>query len=271
VAQLDDLEARVPPHERTQRQQDLRWAATIEKQQDLATRAPGSSVAYQVVRAYRMPAIPLDPTSLEPAGEAVTNLDQVIDHWTGHPDHAVGVRLGQQRNGELSLVAIRAAKWSTWRGWVRDNAVDERIRPWSDEDPNRGELERTGRPLGGPLILRWESPAGPPFRSYAFKGDREMREAAEAMRQRLQGKDRGGHLLWTCAADADGRLPIVKGRELSPGLAVLASTEVVPLWASLPDGSVLRQDGRVREPDPVTDLPRWLLEVFGVSKWERVR
>jgi hypothetical protein len=269
VANLEDLEARIPPHERDQRQRDLEWAAVVERQHELARVAPASSTAWQIIRAYRLPAIPLDPHTLSPRGEPISDSVAVLDWWDTHRDHAVGIRLGVQQQGRMTLVAIRTATWKGWRQWVRDNATIETVRAWSDEDPNCGELEREGRPLGGPLILRWESPAGPPVRSYGFKGDREMREVAEAMRQRFQGKDRGGWLIWTFAA-ADGRLPVVKAREFGDGLEVLGGEEVVPLWAPAPDGSLLRQDGRVREPGPVTDIPRWLLETFGVSKWEKV-
>jgi hypothetical protein len=123
--------------------------------------------------------------------------------------------------------------------------------------------------LGGPCILKWQGPPAPPIRGVAFKGDREMREAAEQLRQVSMGPDKGGWLLWTVLV-ADGRLPVVKRQELAAGLTVMGSGEVVPLWARSADGFTLKQDGSVRQPDPVTACPPWLLAVFG-AKWERVR
>jgi hypothetical protein len=98
-----------------------------------------------------------------------------------------------------------------------------------------------------------------------------MREAAERLRLMNQGKDRGGWLAWSAGPDEKGRLPVLSRHELAAGLEVMASTDALPLWARrADDGSVLKQDGRIREPDANNDLPAWLAEVFG-AKWERVR
>ena len=49
----------------------------------------------------------------------------------------------------------------------------------------------------------------------------------------------------------------------------MGSEEVVPLSAQGPDGAELRQDGSIRQPKPVTDLPPWLAGAFG-AKWQAV-
>lgn len=263
--EVEDREARVSPSERAQRQADLAWAATVERQQALAERAPAASTAWQLVRGLKLPALPLHPTTLAPIGEAITDPLAVLEHWQGHPDHAVGIRLGAHRGGTVALVGVQAGTWAAWRGWLRANAVDERVRPWSDEDLARGELEQVGRPLGGPLIVRWQDPPRPVMRSVTSKGNRQMNEGAEWLRRVNQGTDRGGWLVWTVPA-VGGRLPGLKHRQLAAGLAVLGTDEVVPLWAASSDGFVLRQDGSVRQANPVTDCPPWLLESFG-AKW----
>jgi hypothetical protein len=239
----------------------------VERQQDLARTAPASSVAWQITRGYRLGAIPLDPTTLQPAGEAITDAVATIDYWAEHRDHAVGIRLGAQRGGTMALVGVQADTWAGWRAWVREHAVTSRVAPWSDEDLSRGELIRDLRPLGGPLAVKWQDRDGAVLRSTrTTRGDREMREAAEQLRLLNQGKDRGGWLVWSAGPDEKGRLPLVKGHPLGAGLDVLDSASVVPLWARGADGATLKQDGRVREVDANNDLPAWLADTFEVKE-----
>jgi hypothetical protein len=260
-------EGLVHPSERETRRRDLQWAATLERQQALAQTAPGVGVAWQLVKALKLPAIPLDPVTLEPAGEAITDPLATLDHWRANPTHATGIRLGVHRGGAVALVALRADTWGQWRAWLREFAVDERVRPWSDEG-ERGEVEKTARPLGGPQLLVWTAPEGPPIKSFSAKGDAQLREGIEWWRKINTPPDRGGWLCWT-VAPADGRLPVLRRHGLGDGLGVLGSDDVVPLWASTPDNWTLKQSGSVREPDPVRDCPAWLLEVFG-ARWAAV-
>jgi hypothetical protein len=95
-----------------------------------------------------------------------------------------------------------------------------------------------------------------------------MREGVERWQQVNTPPDKGGWLVWT-VAPAEGRLPALERRDLATGVAVLASDDVVPLWAAAPDRWTLTQDGSIREPDPVRDYPSWLLEWFG-AKWKAV-
>jgi hypothetical protein len=47
--------------------------------------------------------------------------------------------------------------------------------------------------------------------------------------------------------------------ETKGGLQILDSGDVLPLWAQSADGWLLRQSGKLREPDPVRDCSAWLL------------
>jgi hypothetical protein len=76
-------------------------------------------------------------------------------------------------------------------------------------------------------------------------------------------------LCWT-VAPADGRLAVTKRRRLADGLEVLASDDVLPLWAQSADGWLLRQSGKIREPDPVKDIPAWLLNGPFGAQWQAV-
>jgi hypothetical protein len=71
---------------------------------------------------------------------------------------------------------VKAATWAQWQAWVQATAVVESVRAWDDGYSDRGEVVRDLRPLGGPLIVRWQGPAGPPMRAFSSKGDRQMRE-----------------------------------------------------------------------------------------------
>jgi hypothetical protein len=119
------------------------------------------AVAWQLTRGLKLPAVPLDPTTLEPAGEAITDPMATLDYW-GQPSnfaHAVGIRLGAHRGGAVALVGLKADSWGQWRAWLRANALETTVRPWTDES-ERGELEQTARPLGGPMIVLWSAPEG---------------------------------------------------------------------------------------------------------------
>jgi hypothetical protein len=192
----------------------------------------------------------------------------VLEHWEANPAHATGIRLGVHRDGLFALVAVKAQAWASWRSWVSEHAVTEHLRPSWDEDPDRGELERVERPLGGPSFVLWQAPPASPMRSFAFKGSKEMDEAAEAVRRANRGEDKGGWLCWT-VGPADGRLPTLKHRQLAAGLVVMGSNEVLPLSSRTPQNWTLSQSGGFREPDPVHDCPGWLLDVFG-AKWQAV-
>jgi hypothetical protein len=109
---------------------------------------------------------------------------------------------------------------------------------------------------------------GPPVKGFTFKGDRQMREGNDWWRRINTPEDRGGHGCWT-VAPADGRLPVLKRHALGEGLEILGSADVLPLWASTPDGFRLRQTGSIREPDPLRDCPAWLLQAFG-ARWQAV-
>jgi hypothetical protein len=260
-------EQMVAPSEREARRRDFAWAEVLERQQQLATLAPGVAVAWQLTRGLKLPATPLDPVSLTPAGEAITDPLATLDHWQANPAHATGIRLGVHRDGAVGLVGLKADSWGQWRAWLREFAVDSRVRPWSDEG-ERGELERTGRPLGGPTLVVWTAPEGPPMKAFSAKGDAQLREGVEWWRKINTPPDRGGFLCWT-ASSADGRLPVLARHALGDGLQLLASDDVLPLWAATPDNWKLKQSGSIREPDPVRDIPGWLLEVFG-AKWRAV-
>jgi hypothetical protein len=176
----------------------------------------------------------------------------------------VGLKLGPQRAGAVALVGLAVDTWGQWRAWLREHALESRVRPWSDED-ERGQLEQVAKPLGGPTLVVWTAPEGPPVKSFSFKGDRQMRESVEWWKKVNTPEDRGGWLCWTVPA-SDGRLPALRRHPLAEGLEVLGSDDVLPLWATTADNWTLRQSGSIRQPNPVTDCPAWLLERFG-AKW----
>jgi hypothetical protein len=267
VADWYDRQARMNPTEREIQRRDLEHAAVIERQQDLARVAPGVAVAWQLTNALHLPATPLDPRMLEPVAEAITDPLATLEYWQAYPAHAVGIRLGAHRDGAVALVGLKADTWGAWRSWLKTHAVDERVRVWSDLG-ERGELERVGRPLGGPTIIHWQQPDGPPIKAFSAKGDRQLAEGVAWWRQVNTPPDRGGYLCWTVAPD-QGRLHVLRRHQLAEGLQVLASDDVLPLSASSPDRWTLRQSGSIREPDPVRDCPAWLLGVFG-AKWRAV-
>jgi hypothetical protein len=95
-----------------------------------------------------------------------------------------------------------------------------------------------------------------------------MREGTAWWRNIDTPEDRGGYGCWT-VAPSDGRLPVLKRHALAEGLEILASSDVLPLWASTPDNWTLKQNSSIREPDPLRDCPAWLLQVFG-AKWQGV-
>jgi hypothetical protein len=152
---------------------------------------------------------------------------------------------------------------------VQANAVIESVRPWWDEDPGRGEVARDLRPLGAPSATIWTAPPGPQIKSFSAKGDRQLREGAAWWRQINTPEDRGGYGCWTVSMTADGRLPALKRHRLGDGLEILGTDDALPLWAATADGWLLRQQGKIREPDPIRDCPGWLLEAFG-AKWRAV-
>jgi hypothetical protein len=56
-------------------------------------------------------------------------------------------------------------------------------------------------------------------------------------------------------------------RRLGDGLEILASDDVLPLYASADGGWLLRQSGKLREADPVRDCPAWLLNGPFGARW----
>lgn len=107
-----DREQRMNPSEREVRRRDLEHAAVVERQQALAERAPAVSTAWQLTQTLNLPAIPLDSRSLKPVAEAITGPLATLEHWQAHPTHAVGIRLGAHRGGEVGLVGVRADTWA---------------------------------------------------------------------------------------------------------------------------------------------------------------
>jgi hypothetical protein len=208
-AEASSRELLVRPTERETRRRDYEWAATVERQQRLQALAPGCGTAWQYSRGCKLPVIPLDPVSLVPVAEAISDPMEVLDYWSQPPNlaHAVGIRLGVHRGGAMALVGLKADTWGQWRAWLREHAVDTQLRPWSDEE-ERGELEVVGRPLGGPSLLVWTAPPGPPIKAFSSKGDRQLREGAAWWRRINTPPDRGGFLAWT-VAPADGKLPVL--------------------------------------------------------------
>jgi hypothetical protein len=225
-AQVLDREQRVvQPNERAQRRRDYQHAAVVERQQALQQIAPGSGVAWQVTKGLKLPAIPLDPVTLEPVAEGITDPMAVLAHWSqpAQMAHAVGVRLGAQRGGAVALVGLKADTWGAWQEWVQANAVIETVRPWSDEDLRRGEMARDLRPLGAPSVTIWTAPPGPPVKSFSAKGDKQLREGSAWWRQINTPPDRGGYSCWTVAPHrrrgvADFQAPPVGRRPPGPGL-----------------------------------------------------
>jgi hypothetical protein len=211
--------------------------------------------------------VPLHPTTLEPVADPISDPLEVLRYWTANPAHACGIRLGVHRGGLLGLVALKVKAWADWQAWIHENAVIETVRPWNGEE-GRGELQREGRPLGGPSFVRWTGPPGPPIRAFSSKGDRQMAEGAGWLRRMSVGEDRGGALLWSCRP-VDGRLPALKHRPLSAGLVVLGDTDTLALSAQTPEGWTLRHRGLIRDPDGVHDAPAWLVGAFG-GCWAKV-
>jgi hypothetical protein len=258
----------IPAHERAVHQASLEHAAVIERQQELQRTAPAVGVAWKLVKALKLAAVPLHPTTLEPVADPISDQLAVLDYWTANPNAACGIRLGVHRGGALGLVAVKATTWADWQSWVAEYAVDERVRPWDVESPGRGELVRDPRPLGGPSFIRWTGPPGPPIRSFSSKGDRELAESADRLRAMSVSEDRGGALLWSCRP-VDGKLPALKHRPLSAGLVVLGDGDTLALSARTPQGWVLHHRGLIRDGDGVHDCPAWLVEAFG-GRWVKV-
>jgi hypothetical protein len=96
-AEVSARELLIRPTEREQRRRDYQHAAVIEPQQALQQIAPGVGVAWQYTRGAKLPVIPLDPVSLQPVGEAITDPMATLEHWSQPANwaHAVGVRLGR--------------------------------------------------------------------------------------------------------------------------------------------------------------------------------
>jgi hypothetical protein len=72
-AEASSRELLVRPTERETRRRDYEWAATVERQQRLQALAPGCGTAWQYSRGCKLPVIPLDPVSLVPVAEAISD------------------------------------------------------------------------------------------------------------------------------------------------------------------------------------------------------
>ena len=91
AAEYFDRVQRTGRHEQDQRARDVEWARVLERRDALVQ--SGATTAWQITKALKLGAVPLDPVTWEPAADAITDPLVTLDYWAEHRDHAVGVKL----------------------------------------------------------------------------------------------------------------------------------------------------------------------------------
>ncbi len=229
--------------------------------------APGAGCAAAVIGNAAIPVVPLELPNLTPAGQPITTLAGVLDHWRNRPSDAVGVPAGKQPNGS-TIVGLRFPDDATCRVWLTENAMA--VDRWRD-DTGAEQARPRPRPIGDYTLTRWSSPPRPGLTATSVAvGDRAIVEQASRLLdpQRAALKE-PVTMVWAVAPDADGRQLTCRSRQLASGVQVLGEKSVVPWFCVRPSG------WRLVTSTPVPNvghepMPDWLLTLLG-AKWGSAR
>lgn len=180
-----------------------------------------------------------------PIGEPCTTPSDVLSTWRTHRDAGVALPVGHHTG--QTVIAIRADSLSAWNEWLSAAvAIDQ---PRADFDGRAFATERVLREMGRySLITRTTERVPTMGRTLTFMGQRGLVRAAEAMRP--QRADGPVYVVWvvghrsnlTPAGEWVAARPTVKGRNLSDGVKLLKTDDLVPLVPAVGSGTKIVGD-----------------------------
>jgi hypothetical protein len=206
----------------------------------LTSTSPALPVAVQLVDMFGQQVIPTDRRTGEPTGSAIATVDGLLSHFEDRPVDHVAVATGPR--GGWTLVAVEVATTQAWVDWL----VGVSGVSWERKvEDGQTRIEKDLRPVGQPGMVAWAGPdRAESWSSGALRGsDLDYHQAGEVLRERQRQRDRGGWVLFSVLADGRGRLPRFSGKRLVTGVKVMATGDLVPVYATRPGGWTLSLTG----------------------------